>query len=113
MLRVNVTKQLGAMSLEIDFAASGTITALFGPSGSGKTSTLNMVSGLLCPEEGRIELGDEVLFDGHRRINIPPHRRRIGYVFQEKRLFPHLTVSQNLAFGRWASGMRRDLTHEN
>ena len=112
MLRVEVAKRLGALALEIDLAATGEVTALFGPSGSGKTSVLNMVSGLLRPDRGRILLGDELLFDEHRRLDIPPHRRRIGYVFQEKRLFPHLSVRQNLTFGRWARGIQRDVGHE-
>ena len=83
-------------------------TALFGPSGSGKTSIVNMIAGLVAPDRGRIALDDTVLFDSATRINVPAHRRRIGYVFQEGRLFPHLTVAQNLDYGRWMSGVAAD-----
>ena len=73
--------------------APGGVTALFGPSGAGKTSLVNMIAGLLPPDRGRIALDDAVLFDSQTRINVPAHRRRIGYVFQDGRLFPHLSVA--------------------
>jgi molybdate transport system ATP-binding protein len=112
MLRVDARKQLGEMRLDIAFATASEVTALFGPSGSGKTSILNMVCGLLRPDSGSIVLGDEMLFDSDRRVDVPAHRRGIGYVFQERRLFPHLTVRQNLAFGRWMRGVAADAAHE-
>jgi molybdate transport system ATP-binding protein len=80
---------------------------LFGPSGAGKTSVVNMIAGLLTPDRGSIMLDDTVLFDAAANVNLPPHRRRIGYVFQEGRLFPHLSVRQNLDYGRRMSGHPR------
>lgn len=108
MLSVDVVKQLGEFSLMARFASAGGATALFGPSGAGKTSLANMIAGLLPPDRGRIALGDTVLFDAEKGINIPAHRRRIGYVFQEGRLFPHLSVSRNLDYGRWMRGLPPD-----
>lgn len=96
MLRVSLRH--AAPDLAVEFEAPGGITALFGPSGAGKTSVLRAVAGLLPPDQGRIEAG-EVLFDSAARVNLPPSRRRIGYVFQEPRLFPHLSVGQNLRYG--------------
>jgi molybdate transport system ATP-binding protein len=81
---------------------------LFGPSGAGKTSVVNMIAGLVTPDRGAITLDDTVLFDAAKGIDLPPHRRRIGYVFQEGRLFPHMSVRQNLDYGRWMSGRPRD-----
>ena len=108
MLSVDVQKRLGEIEIAAKFQVTGGATALFGPSGAGKTSIINMIAGLLKPDRGRIALDDTVLFDGDKRINVPAHRRRIGYVFQEGRLFPHMSVAQNLDYGRWASGLKRD-----
>ena len=108
MLAVDVEKQLGALNLSVRFQAAHGATALFGPSGAGKTSVVNMIAGLLMPDRGVIALDDTVLFDAGNRIDLPPHRRRIGYVFQEGRLFPHLSVRQNLDYGRRMSGHKRD-----
>ena len=77
------------------------LTALFGRSGAGKTSVVNAIAGLLRPRRGRIVMDGSVLLDTERGICVPTHLRRVGYVFQEGRLFPHLTVRQNLLFGRW------------
>ena len=89
------------------------MTALFGRSGAGKTSIVNMVSGLLAPDRGRIAVGGHVLFDSAAGIDLPPWKRRIGYVFQEGRLFPHLTVRSNLLYGwRFAPPAERRLTLE-
>ena len=112
MLHVQVKKRLGDTRIEIGFEIDARVTALFGPSGSGKTSLINMVAGLVRPDQGRIAFGSEVFFDSRCGIDVRPHRRRIGYVFQEGRLFPHLTVGHNLAFGRWMVGLRRDEEHE-
>jgi molybdate transport system ATP-binding protein len=109
VLTVDVEKQLGALKLIVRFQAAGGATALFGPSGAGKTSVVNMIAGLLTPDRGSIAIGDTVLFDSARGIDVPPHRRRIGYVFQEGRLFPHLSVRQNLDYGRRMSGHPRDV----
>ena len=100
-LEVDVDKRLGAFRLRSAFTADGATTALFGRSGSGKSTLLNLVAGLLTPERGRIAIGETVLFDSQRGVNIPAHRRRIGYVFQEGRLLPHLSVRQNLVYGRF------------
>ena len=108
MLAVDVEKQLGAFTVSVQFQATGGATALFGPSGAGKTSVVNMIAGLLRPDHGSIALDDTVLFDAKAGIDVPPHLRRIGYVFQEGRLFPHLSVRQNLDYGRRMSGRQRD-----
>jgi molybdate transport system ATP-binding protein len=100
MLRVDVTKQLGEFSLSASFVSEGRVTCLFGASGAGKTSLVNMIAGLLRPDRGVIAIDDETLDDTAARIHVPPHRRRIGYVFQDARLFPHLDVRQNLDYGR-------------
>ena len=113
MLAVDIEKRLGEFSIAATFEAAGGATALFGPSGSGKTSIVNMIAGLVTPDRGRIALGETALFDRDARINVPTHQRRIGYVFQEGRLFPHLTVAQNLDYGRWMSGLPRDPTERD
>jgi molybdate transport system ATP-binding protein len=88
-------------TLDVRLDAGGGLTALLGPSGSGKTTTLNVIAGLLRPDQGVVAIDGETLTDTTRGVFVRPHERRIGYVFQESRLFPHLTVRQNLAFGRW------------
>jgi molybdate transport system ATP-binding protein len=100
-LQVDIRRRLGAFSLDATFETSGRLTALFGPSGSGKTSLVNLIGGLLRPDEGRIIADGRVLADSAARIFLPKHRRRIGYVFQDARLFPHMTVGQNLRYGRF------------
>ena len=107
LLAVDVEKGLGAFKLAARFEAPGSITALFGPSGSGKTTLVNIIAGLIKPDRGAIALDDTVLFDAAAGINLPPHRRHIGYVFQEGRLFPHLNVRQNIDYGRRMSGQPR------
>ena len=101
MIAVRVRHRQGDFVLDAGFEAGGGVTALFGPSGSGKTSLVQMIAGLTRPEEAVIAFGDTVWNDTGRRIFVPPHRRRIGYVFQEGRLFPHLTARQNLLYGRF------------
>jgi molybdate transport system ATP-binding protein len=108
VLAVDVEKRLGTFVLAARFEAAAGVTALFGPSGSGKTTIVNMIAGLLTPDRGTIRFGDVVLFDNAAGINVPPHRRGIGYVFQEGRLFPHLSVRQNLDYGRRMSGHPHD-----
>ena len=107
MLSVRATKQLGEFSLDIAFEAASGVTALFGPSGAGKSTIANMIAGLVQPDRGRIVLDDMVLFDAGN-VNVPPHRRRVGYVFQEGRLFPHMTVRANLTYGRYMYGLPHD-----
>ncbi len=91
----------GGFALEVEFAAPAGVTALFGRSGAGKTTVVNAIAGLLRPDAGRIAVGGTVLLDTERGVDVPRHRRRVGYVFQEGRLFPHLSVRRNLGFGRW------------
>src|SRR3954452_9385321 len=101
MLSVAVRHRFGDFVLDAAFRSGGGLTALFGRSGAGKTSVINAIAGLLRPERGRIAVDGEILVDTTAGIFVPKHRRRIGYVFQEARLFPHLTVRQNLLFGQW------------
>jgi molybdate transport system ATP-binding protein len=103
MLAVDVERQLGAFRLEANFVAPRGVVAVFGRSGAGKTSLVNAIAGLDRPDRGSIALDEKVLFDSARGIDVPVARRRVGYVFQEGRLFPHLTVRQNLLYGRWFS----------
>lgn len=100
-LTVQIRHRLGEFCLDAGFDAEGGVTALFGRSGSGKTSLVRAIAGLVRPDEGRIVLDGDVLVDSKRGIFIPRHRRRFGYVFQEARLFPHLSVQGNLTYGRW------------
>ena len=108
MLSVQVEKQLGGFSIDVAFASESGATVLFGSSGAGKTSVINMIAGLLKPDRGRVVLHDEVLFDDEWRIDQAVWRRRIGYVFQEGRLFPHLSIKHNLDYGRWMGGHAAD-----
>jgi molybdate transport system ATP-binding protein len=108
VLAVDVERELGTFKLTARFEAAGGVTGMFGPSGSGKTTIANMIAGLLTPDRGSIALDDRVLFDAADRINVPPHRRGIGYVFQEGRLFPHLNVRHNLDYGRRMRGLPPD-----
>ncbi|AST69484.1 molybdenum ABC transporter ATP-binding protein ModC [Kosakonia cowanii] len=100
MLELNFTQTLGTHRLHIaeTLPASG-ITAIFGVSGAGKTSLINAIGGLTQPQEGRIVLNDRVLFDTERKVCLPPEKRRVGYVFQDARLFPHYSVRGNLRYG--------------
>ena len=86
-------------ALDLAFDAGAGVTALLGPSGCGKTTTLRLIAGLLKPDSGRIQLGERVLFDATKRVNLPPEQRTLGLVFQDYQLFPHLTVEQNLRYG--------------
>ena len=108
MLTVDVEKKLGDFSLNVSFVSESGVTALFGASGTGKTSVISMIAGLMTPDRGRITLYDQVLFDDAGRIDVRPWKRRIGTVFQEDRLFPHLSVKHNLDYGRWMSGCTAD-----
>lgn len=101
VLDIAVRHRLGDFQLDASFVSDGRLTALFGSSGSGKTSLVNVIGGLIRPQAGHVRVDGETLVDIERGIFLPKHRRRIGYVFQEARLFPHLTVRQNLLFGHW------------
>ncbi|HEY5796039.1 MAG TPA: molybdenum ABC transporter ATP-binding protein [Bosea sp. (in: a-proteobacteria)] len=101
VIEVAVRHRLGQFQLDAAFASEGRLTALFGRSGSGKTSLVNIIGGLIAPAQGRVVIDGQVLVDTQEGVFVPKHRRRIGYVFQEARLFPHLSVRHNLNFGRW------------
>jgi len=111
-LSVDIRHRMGAFALEAAFDAPPGVTALFGHSGAGKTTIVNAVAGLIRPEAGRIVLGERVLFDRAAGIALPPPRRRIGMVFQEGRLFPHMSVRANLGYAARATGRRPDPAEE-
>jgi molybdate transport system ATP-binding protein len=100
----------GSFTLEIHERIDARVTALFGPSGSGKTTVLDAIAGLRTPGEGTIALGEREVFSSAGRVNLPPHRRHVGYVTQDVALFPHLDVRHNVLYGR-RDGQRLDLDH--
>ena len=108
MLRVDISKQLGEFAIEASFASEGRVTGLFGASGAGKTSLVNMIAGLMRPDRGNVAIDDDVLDDTAAHVHVPAYRRRIGYVFQDARLFPHLDVRQNLDYGRRMNRLAED-----
>jgi molybdate transport system ATP-binding protein len=101
MIEVEAEHSFGDFTLDAKFASAGRFTALFGHSGSGKTTLLNIIAGLVRPRRGRVAINGTVLSDSAKGIFLPPHARKLGTVFQEGRLFPHLTVRQNLLYGAW------------
>jgi molybdate transport system ATP-binding protein len=96
---VDVARTIGRARIELRFSVGAGLTVLFGPSGAGKTSVLNMVAGLLRPDRGHVSVGGERLFDHDSGIDVAANHRRIGYVFQDDRLFPHRRVRANLLYG--------------
>lgn len=114
MLSLNLERDArgGLFAISIAVETRERTVALSGPSGSGKTTILKMIAGLLQPDRGRLSINDEVLFDKAGQIDVPAHRRRIGFVFQDSRLFPHLSVKNNLAYGRVMNALARDRAHE-
>lgn len=108
MLRVDVSKRLGEFTVEAAFTSDGRVTGLFGASGAGKTSLINMIAGLLRPDRGTISIDGEILDDTAAGTHVAVHRRRIGYVFQDARLFPHLDVRRNLDYGRRMNRLAED-----
>jgi molybdate transport system ATP-binding protein len=107
-LEVDVAGRVGSFDVDVRFASDTGVTALFGHSGAGKTTVVNMIGGLVRPRRGRVVVNGRVLFDRERGIDLPPHRRRLGHVFQEGRLLPHLSVRHNLLYGRWFSSVRAE-----
>ncbi|HEX5071495.1 MAG TPA: ATP-binding cassette domain-containing protein [Vicinamibacterales bacterium] len=99
-ISIEIAHRAGLFQLEVTQSVPAGFTALVGPSGSGKTTTLNVLAGLTRPSRAFVRMGDEVWADTTRGVWVPPHRRRVGYVFQEPRLFPHFSVRQNLLYGR-------------
>ncbi|TQM06690.1 molybdate transport system ATP-binding protein [Pseudoxanthomonas sp. 3HH-4] len=100
MLRLDIELRRGNFQRRIHIDDDARVIALVGPSGAGKTSVLNAIAGLLTPVAGRIDVDGHCLFDSARHVDVPVHRRRVGYVFQDARLFPHLDVRRNLQYGR-------------
>ena len=98
-LTLSLSKTYGEFRLGLDLELSPGITALYGPNGSGKSTTLDCIAGLVAPDGGEVRLDGRVLFSSQERVNLPPERRRIGYVFQDSLLFPHLTVLENIRYG--------------
>ena len=96
---VDISRRLGQSTISARFEAQGGVTALFGASGVGKSSILNMVAGLMHPDCGHIIVDGQTLFNSQDQVNVPPEQRRLGYVFQDGRLFPHLRVRANLLYG--------------
>ena len=96
---IDIVLNRGAAPIAARFATPPGLVALFAPSGAGKTTTLDMIAGLVRPTKGRIVVAGEVLFDSAAGINLPPQQRACGYVFQDARLFPHMTVRDNLLYG--------------
>lgn len=102
-IEIEIRHRLGELALDVSFQSGARVVALFGPSGAGKTSIVNIIAGLLSPDFGRIVIDGVTLCDTGRGYNPPPHKRGIGLVFQDTRLFPHLTVAGNLDYGAWFS----------
>jgi molybdate transport system ATP-binding protein len=107
-LDVELLYRVGDFVLDVRFATRGGITALFGPSGAGKTLTLRAIAGLIRPAAGRVAVGDHLLFDARRAIDVPTRHRRIGYVFQQYALFPHLDVADNVGYALDGDRRTRD-----
>jgi molybdate transport system ATP-binding protein len=106
VIEIHIAKDLGNFSLNLSLSLQKGLTVLFGPSGSGKTLTLHTIAGLVEPDSGIIRLNGVVYFDKREGVNLPIHHRRVGYVFQEPSLFPHMTVFENIAYG--VSGLSFD-----
>jgi molybdate transport system ATP-binding protein len=106
MIAVDIETTLGEFPLMAKFESSAPVTALFGPSGAGKSSIINAIAGLLRPARGKITVAGRTLFDSEAGINLPTHKRGVRVVFQESRLFPHLSVRQNMLYGHWLTGKK-------
>jgi molybdate transport system ATP-binding protein len=99
LLRFDIVKRFAGFSLECQAALESGVTAVFGPSGSGKTTLLNCIAGMVTPDQGEIEVLGRTVFSSSRRVNLPPEKRRFGYVFQDSALFPHMSVRGNVLYG--------------
>ncbi|MEP5762490.1 MAG: molybdenum ABC transporter ATP-binding protein [Litoreibacter sp.] len=99
MIEIQVMRRSGDFTLDAGFSSEGGVVAIYGPSGAGKTTLINAIAGLVTPDVGFIKIGEHTLFDSAHGIDVAPHKRRIGYVFQEPRLFPHLNVAANMRYG--------------
>ena len=98
LLSIEIRKQLPEFELQIEFTVSNHITVLFGPSGCGKTTILRCIAGLAKPDQGRMILGQNILYDSNTKVFMPPRLRDVGYVFQEYALFPHMDVAKNILY---------------
>jgi molybdate transport system ATP-binding protein len=106
-LSVKLRKQVNGFTLDVEWEIGNELAVIFGPSGSGKSMTLQLIAGLMQPDAGRISAGETVFFDAERGIALPPQLRRIGYVFQDLALFPHMTVRENILYG--AKGIEKSV----
>jgi molybdate transport system ATP-binding protein len=113
MIDVDIALRIGRFALEVTFSVDAPVVGLFGPSGSGKTSVVNAIAGVQRPDRGTIRVNGEVLFDSVKRIDLRPEHRRIGYVFQDALLFPHLDVSANLTYGQRLRAPSQRVIHED
>ena len=111
-LSVDIRKKMGDFQLEVQFEAEQETLALLGASGCGKSVTLRCVAGILTPDEGKIVLDGVTLFDSAARINLPPQKRQVGYLFQQYALFPNMTVRQNIAAAVRDKQRRKSVTEE-
>lgn len=111
-LSVSISSNMDHFALEVEFRVSAGVTAIFGASGAGKTTVINTIAGLHRPDRGKISFDDQILFCSETRVNLPTSQRRLGYVFQDHRLFPHMTVAENLTFARRAQGMTENAARE-
>ena len=112
LLEVNVEKLRGVRLIKTAFAMGQGLTALIGPSGAGKTTVLDIIAGLTAPDRGRVAIAGTVVTDTQTGVNAPPSRRGVGYVFQDARLFPHMSVAANLHYGQRARDLARDAAEE-
>ncbi|MDR2400736.1 MAG: molybdenum ABC transporter ATP-binding protein [Deferribacteraceae bacterium] len=110
MISISVVKKFKDIAVSAEFEAGDGCTVLFGTSGAGKSTVINMIAGLATPDSGRIVVDGAILFDSREGINLPPNKRRAGYVFQDSRLFPHLTVLKNLTYGYKKSESRLNVS---
>jgi len=111
-LKVQVKRKAGAFALDMHLVAPKGVTGIIGPSGAGKSMLLQTIAGLQRPDEALITFGDQVLTDTAKRVNLPPERRRIAYVFQDALLFPHLSVAQNIDYGARRRGGAATVSHD-
>jgi len=111
LLKFNINKRFQSFQLECEATFDSGVTAVFGPSGSGKTTLLNCIAGITTPDEGHIEVLGRTVFSSVGRTNVPPERRRFGYVFQDAALFPHMTVRDNIDYGYKLTPAERRKTH--
>lgn len=100
MVKVQFQKKLPSFTLEVDFEVDNHILAIVGPSGAGKTTVLQCLAGLQTPSQGSIWINDKAIFSSEQKINLPVRKRRIGYVFQDYALFPHMTIEKNVLYGK-------------